>query len=70
MNVLHADAQTWLGPNTTIQIAIIVKIWPRRVNGTFAMLVMSFSRGLANPTAAISFGTAAIHPNAMSQVFY
>ncbi len=57
---LHADALTWLGAGTTIQIVVIVKLWPRRSNGTAAMLAMSFTRGVANPTAAISFGTAAI----------
>jgi len=60
---LHNFAPIYLGPNTSIQLYGALKIYPRRINQTFALLVVLYSRAnvpLTTPVHAISFGTAPV----------
>ena len=60
---LHNLAPIYLGPNTSIQLYVAVKIFKRRVGGTFAMLALIYSRANApvtTPVQVISCGTAPI----------
>lgn len=60
---LHTLAPIYLGANTSIQLYVGIKIFPRRANGKFAMLALLYSRAnlpFTTPVQAISCGTAPI----------
>jgi len=61
---LHNAAQDYLtNPNSTIRLVVVVKIYPKRTNGTRAMVALSYSHANpAQPITAISFGTAPLAP--------
>ncbi|RUP49241.1 hypothetical protein BC936DRAFT_142986 [Jimgerdemannia flammicorona] len=60
---LYRAAAHYFSPRTTIQIYLAIKIFPRRQNGTRAMVALRFLRTNPNPTRpdiVKSFGTAPI----------
>ncbi|RUP47967.1 hypothetical protein BC936DRAFT_145125 [Jimgerdemannia flammicorona] len=61
---LHALAESYLSPRTTIRVYLGIKLFRPRENGTTAMLVLMYQRSSPTPTIltiAVSFGTAPIH---------
>jgi hypothetical protein len=52
-NELHA----WIGNNTSVQVAIGIKIFGLRKNGSCRMLALLYRRGVAGPTQSVEFGT-------------
>jgi len=68
---LHNLAPIYLGPNTSIQLYVAIKIFGRRGNGTFAMLALLYSRTNApvtTPVHAISCGTAPIVQHVLTAI--
>jgi hypothetical protein len=60
---LHSRAAIFLSPQTTIQIYIAIKPYPRRGDNTMVMIALMYRRPLQDnaqpqPSAKISFGTA------------
>ncbi|CAG8538767.1 9643_t:CDS:1 [Paraglomus brasilianum] len=61
LNSLHNLAEKYFSQQTTIQIYLAVKLYPRRQDNTFALLAMLYLRNNQNPTTPVvvkSFGTA------------
>jgi Uma2 family endonuclease len=60
---LHSRAAIFLSPQTTIQMYIAIKPYPRRGDNTMVMIALAYRRPLQDnaqpqPSAKISFGTA------------
>jgi hypothetical protein len=83
---LHKCAAYYLSPQTPIAGVVTVKVYPKRLDGTAAMVFSFYRRPLLtaaaatamgiqagrpppiDPTHCISFGTVALHPNALSAI--
>jgi hypothetical protein len=68
---LHGLARLYFSARTSIRVYLAIKVWPKRRNGTVAMLALLYVRSSPTPTdpiAKISFGTARIYGNAMIQL--
>jgi hypothetical protein len=52
-NELHA----WIGNNTSVQVAIGVKIFGLRDDGSRRMLALLYQRGVVGPAQSVEFGT-------------
>ncbi|RUS32083.1 hypothetical protein BC938DRAFT_476331 [Jimgerdemannia flammicorona] len=66
---LHALAESYLSPRTTIQVYLGIKLYRPRENGTMAMLILMYQRSRPTPTIptiAMSFGTVPIHNRTVS----
>lgn len=60
---LHNLAPIYLGPNTSVQLYVAIKIYRRLPNQTFALLALLYSRTnllVTTPLLAISCGTAPV----------
>ncbi|CAG8663827.1 11255_t:CDS:1 [Funneliformis mosseae] len=64
VNSLHGLAAEYFSTYTTIQLYLVIKIFPPRQDNTVALLALLYSRNNPNPTIPIivkSFGTASLH---------
>lgn len=63
---LHRLASIYLSPQTSVQLYVAVKIYPRRPDGTFPLLVLLYNRNnplVTTPTLAISCGSRPLNGN-------
>ena len=63
---LHSLARGYFAAITTIEVYLAIKVFPRRANGTRAMVALLYLRPSVVPTLVKSFGTAPLHHHTRS----
>ena len=54
---MRAELDRWISAFTSVRVAIGIKIFGQRTNGTRRMLALVYRRGVANPDQEVEFGT-------------